>query len=50
MRVTIDKAGRVVIPKALRGQVGLGPAAAEIVVVGTALLVEPISTTDVAEE
>ena len=50
MRVTIDKAGRVVIPKPLRDQVGLGPGAAEIVVVGTGLRIEPISATDVAEE
>ena len=38
------------IPKPLREQVGLGAGAAEIVVVGTGLRIEPISATHVAEE
>jgi AbrB family looped-hinge helix DNA binding protein len=43
MRTTIDKAGRVVIPKELRDLIGLRPGTVEIRVVGSALRVEPIA-------
>jgi AbrB family looped-hinge helix DNA binding protein len=41
MRTTIDKAGRVVIPKQLRDQVGLHPGEVEITADGAGLRVEP---------
>ena len=44
MRTTIDKAGRLVIPKALRSQVGLEEGGeVEVDVQGAAILVEPVS-------
>jgi AbrB family looped-hinge helix DNA binding protein len=49
MRATIDQAGRVVIPKPLRDQVGLTPGEVEIVADGAGLRVEPISTDDLEE-
>jgi len=46
MRATIDKAGRLVIPKQLRDHIGLRPGAVEVIADGAALRVEPISNTD----
>lgn len=43
MRATIDKAGRLVIPKPLRDRVGLGPGVVEVVVDGSGLRVEAIA-------
>ena len=44
MRTTIDKAGRVVIPKSLRSQVGLDEGGeVEIDVQGAAILIEPVT-------
>lgn len=43
MRTTIDKAGRLVIPKALRDQVGLRPGAVEVTADGTGLRLEPLA-------
>lgn len=40
MRATIDKAGRLVIPKQLREHLGLRPGIVEVVVDGAALRVE----------
>lgn len=40
MQTTIDKAGRVVIPKALRDAVGLVPGEVEISVSGAGLRIE----------
>lgn len=40
MRATIDKAGRLVIPKPLRDQLGLAPGEVEVLADGAALRVE----------
>lgn len=40
---TIDKAGRLVIPKSLRDELGLRPGTVDIVVDGAGLRVEPIA-------
>lgn len=49
MRATIDKAGRLVLPKPLRDRVGLRPGAVNVVVDGAALRIEPISGDDLEE-
>lgn len=43
MRATIDKAGRLVIPKPLRDQLGLQPGEVEVTADGAALRVEPLA-------
>lgn len=43
MRATIDKAGRLVIPKQLRDHVGLRPGVVEVTVEGTGLRVEALA-------
>jgi AbrB family looped-hinge helix DNA binding protein len=43
MRATIDKAGRLVIPKPLRDRVGLRPGEVEVTAEGTGLRVEPLA-------
>jgi len=43
MKATIDKAGRLVIPKPLRDRVGLRPGVVEVVVDGAGLRVEPMA-------
>ena len=50
MKTTIDRAGRIVIPKSLRDQVGI--TAGEVVVTtdGAALRIEPVSRDDLVEE
>jgi AbrB family looped-hinge helix DNA binding protein len=40
MKATIDSAGRLVIPKPIRDQLGLTPGAVEVTVTGSALRVE----------
>ena len=50
MRATIDKAGRLVIPKPLRDRLGLVPGEVEVAAEGTALRVEPIASDELAEE
>jgi AbrB family looped-hinge helix DNA binding protein len=42
MRATIDKAGRLVIPKPLRDRLGLVPGEVEVTADGAALRVEPL--------
>lgn len=43
MRVTMDKVGRVVIPKPLRDQVGFGPGVLEVTAEGAGLRLEPLA-------
>ena len=43
MRATIDKAGRLVIPKALRDSLGLQPGEVDVRADGAGLRVEPVS-------
>ena len=43
MRATIDKAGRLVIPKPLRDHLGLGPGEVEVTADGAGLHVEPLA-------
>jgi AbrB family looped-hinge helix DNA binding protein len=44
VRTTIDKAGRLVVPKALRDRLGLQPGEIEVTADGAALRVEPVSS------
>jgi AbrB family looped-hinge helix DNA binding protein len=50
MRTTIDAAGRVVIPKALRDQVGLRQGEVEIEAVGADIRLRPVGDGDLVEE
>lgn len=50
MRSTIDKAGRLVIPKPLRERLGLLPGEVELVADGAALRVEPVARGNLARE
>ncbi|MGZ4251616.1 MAG: AbrB/MazE/SpoVT family DNA-binding domain-containing protein [Solirubrobacteraceae bacterium] len=43
MRATIDKAGRLVIPKRLRDDLGLRPGEVEVTAEGAGLRVEPLA-------
>lgn len=49
MKTTIDKAGRLVIPKALRDRLGLQPGEVEVTADGAALRIEPVSETTLVE-
>lgn len=50
MRSTIDKAGRLVIPKALRDDLGLRPGVVEVTADGAGLRVEmPVGDEDLEE-
>jgi AbrB family looped-hinge helix DNA binding protein len=50
MRTTIDKAGRLVIPKSLREQSGITPGEVEISLDGAALRIESVAADDLVEE
>jgi len=43
MKATIDKAGRLVIPKALRERLGLRPGVVEVVADGAGIRIEPLA-------
>jgi AbrB family looped-hinge helix DNA binding protein len=49
MKTTIDKAGRLVVPKALRDRLGLRAGEVEITADGAALRVEPVSGESLVE-
>jgi AbrB family looped-hinge helix DNA binding protein len=49
MRATIDKAGRLVIPKALRDHLGLRPGEVEVIADGAGLRVEPLAGESLSE-
>jgi AbrB family looped-hinge helix DNA binding protein len=50
MRTTIDKAGRLVIPRALRDRIGLvGGGEVELVLDGSAVRIEPVSGSDLKD-
>jgi AbrB family looped-hinge helix DNA binding protein len=50
MRTTIDKAGRLVIPKSLREQSGITPGEVEIFLDGSAIRIEGVAADDLVEE
>jgi AbrB family looped-hinge helix DNA binding protein len=50
MRATIDKAGRLVIPKALRDSLGLVPGEVEVIPDGAGLHIEPLADDRLADE
>jgi AbrB family looped-hinge helix DNA binding protein len=50
MRTTIDKAGRLVIPRALRDRIGLvGGGEVELQLDGSAVRIEPVSGSDLKD-
>ena len=49
MRTTIDKAGRLVIPKTLRDQAGIGAGAVEISLDGAAIRIESVAADELVE-
>jgi AbrB family looped-hinge helix DNA binding protein len=49
MRATIDKAGRLVIPKSLRERVGLRPGIVDVVADATGIHVEPLASEGLEE-
>ena len=50
MRATIDKAGRLVIPRSLRAQVGLEAGEVELVRDGAGIHIEPVAGEGLVEE
>jgi AbrB family looped-hinge helix DNA binding protein len=49
MQATIDKAGRLVIPKPLRERLGLRPGVVEVVADGAGIRVEPLAVESLEE-
>lgn len=49
MRTTIDAAGRLVVPKALRDELGLAPGPVDLTILDSALRVAPAATDDLIE-
>lgn len=49
MRTTIDKAGRLVVPIALREAIGLTPGAVELDVDGASIRLRPVTQNGLAE-
>lgn len=47
MRATMDKAGRVVVPRSVREQAGLTAGEVELTVDGVGVRIEPVATDDV---
>jgi AbrB family looped-hinge helix DNA binding protein len=50
MKATIDKAGRLVIPKPLRDYLGLLPGEVNVVRDGTGIRIEPIASEEIEED
>lgn len=50
MKATIDKAGRLVLPKALRDRVGLAAGEVDVFADGAGLRIEPVAGSDVEEK
>jgi len=50
MRAAIDRAGRLVIPKALRDSLGLVPGEVEVTPDGAGLHIEPLANDDLDDE
>jgi AbrB family looped-hinge helix DNA binding protein len=50
MKATIDKAGRLVIPKALRDSLGIVPGEVEVVPDGAGLRIEPLADDQLEDE
>jgi AbrB family looped-hinge helix DNA binding protein len=50
MRTTIDKAGRLVVPKELRDRIGLRPGEVDIVVDGAGLRIEVVTEEHLVRE
>lgn len=50
MRTTIDTAGRIVIPKGMREEIGMIPGEVEIYVDGARIVIEPIVDDTFVEE
>jgi AbrB family looped-hinge helix DNA binding protein len=49
VRTTIDKAGRLVIPKELRDRIGLGAGEVDVRVEGATLRIEPMASDRLTE-
>ena len=50
MRSTIDKAGRLVVPKVLRDRIGLRAGVVELTADGTGIRIEPVAGEGLVEE
>ena len=50
MRVAIDRAGRLVIPKTLRDEIGLTPGEVELVRDGAGIRLEPVARAGLVEQ